>query len=435
MRILKLIILLLITTTLSNCKEKSSNVVTKDIDNFWNAYDKITTTNDTILQYKYLDSLYLKKGSPGLLGIIKAKKYKKQDFLNMIQKYPKFLQSIRSNTYKSKQLANELENGVTKLKAIYPTLSPAKIYFTIGAMRSGGTTLDSLVLIGSELAMVDENTDISEFKGALKKWVKNYIATKPLENIVLLNTHEYIHTQQSKIPSDLLYQCLYEGVAEFVSVKAMNTPSTTPAIEYGKKNSEVKKVFEKKMFYNYTSEWLWSNKHPENLEQRDLGYYIGYAIAEKHYNNSTNKQQAIKELIELDYSKLNKVDKFIDNTGYFSKSINELREESKKIQPTVLKIKQFKNGATNVNSNTEYITINFSAKLNGYNTGVNYSDLGENAFPKIISHQWNSDSTSWTLKVKLEPNKHYKYWVTSNFKTKDNIPLLPYLIEFKTKPM
>jgi hypothetical protein len=39
------------------------------------------------------------------------------------------------------------------LKVVYPELRHAKIYFTVGAMRSNGTTLDSMVLIGSEFAM------------------------------------------------------------------------------------------------------------------------------------------------------------------------------------------------------------------------------------------------------------------------------------------
>jgi hypothetical protein len=57
---------------LSACKnsektnQKNGNVITTDITNFWNAYDQIITTQDSVLQYKYLDSLYLDKGTAGL---------------------------------------------------------------------------------------------------------------------------------------------------------------------------------------------------------------------------------------------------------------------------------------------------------------------------------------------------------------------------------
>ncbi|TXD64457.1 hypothetical protein [Polaribacter glomeratus] len=41
-------------------KNLNQNIITSDIANFWNAYDKITNTKDSLLQYKYLDSLYIK---------------------------------------------------------------------------------------------------------------------------------------------------------------------------------------------------------------------------------------------------------------------------------------------------------------------------------------------------------------------------------------
>ena len=58
--------------------------------------------------------------------------------------------------------------------------------------------------------------------------------------------------------------------------------------------------------------------------------------------------------------------------------------------------------------------------------------MGESAFPMIQTREWASDSSSWSMGVKLEPNKDYKFWITSNFRNKQDIPLLPYLIEFKT---
>ena len=39
----------------------------------------------------------------------------------------------------------------------------------------------------------------------------------------------------------------------------------------------------------------------------------------------------------------------------------------------------------NVDPNIKKITFQFSEKLNGYNTGVDYSELGEIAFPKVTT--------------------------------------------------
>lgn len=80
------------------------------------------------------------------------------------------------------------------------------------------------------------------------------------------------------------------------------------------------------MFEEKTSKWMWSNA-PNEFEVRDLGYYIGYAIAEKSYEQSDDKSMAIKKMIELDYNNSTEIDAFIDSTNFFTKSIDELRQE------------------------------------------------------------------------------------------------------------
>ena len=334
----------------------------------------------------------------------------------MINNYPKYWESVKANTLQVNSFADELNEVITKFKNVYPKMKSAKVYFTIGAMRTNGTTMDSLVLIGSEPAMADNKTDISEFEGQTKEWLKTYFGANPIDGLVLLNIHEYVHTQQNPIPNNILHQVLYEGVAEFVSVKVMERPSDAPAIEFGKANIEVKLAFEKEMFYERTYDWMWSNS-PNKFNVRDLGFYIGNAIAENYYEKSEDKKKAIATLIELDYSKPKEIDEFIDQTGFFSKSIEELRKEDARSRPSVIKIIEFENGATNVDPNIKKITLQFSDKLNGYNTGVDYSELGESAFPKVNNRVWSSDLKSWSLEVDLEPQRHYEFWITNNFRT------------------
>lgn len=425
------LILLGILISCQTTEVSHNNVITTDIDNFWTAYDLIREETDSARQIRLIDSLYIQKGSVGLGKIMEVRNYSASEYVELINKYPGFFASIRTNTLKSKTLAHDLNNGIEKLKAVYPELRPAKIYFTIGCMRTNGTTRDSLVLIGSELAMADSKTDISEFEGQTREWLETFFKTDPIDGLVLLNVHEYIHTQQNPIPDNLLHIALYEGVAEFVSVTAMEVPSNSPAIEFGRNNPAVREKFEKQMFYERTHEWLWSN-YPNEFGVRDLGYYIGYAIAEKHYQMNPDQQQAIKELIELDYTKPEEINILIDGTGYFSTTIDQLRKTDEKNRPKILGIRQFENGAKNIDPDINRITIGFSEKLNGYSTGVDYSDLGESAFPTITNRYWSADSASWTMEVALEPEKQYKFWITQNFRTDNDIPVLPYLIEFRT---
>jgi len=147
-----------------------------------------------------------------------------------------FWASIRENTLQVEKIGSELENGIKKLKTLYPELEPAKIYFSIGSFRTPGTTIDSLVLIGSELAMADSKTETSEFSENLVH-LKSYFNTNPNKHLIFLNTHEYVHTQQNPRVFNILSLVLYEGVAEFVATKTLEVSSPNPQIEFGKGNA------------------------------------------------------------------------------------------------------------------------------------------------------------------------------------------------------
>jgi len=433
-RTLVFLFAVVIFSSCQNKKHINNNVITSDIANFWRAYDKITITKDSTLQYKYLDSLYFQNGTVGLEGILKARNYTPEDYINSINTYPKFWKSIRENTLQASKMGNELELGIEKLKTIYPELKPAKIYFTIGAFRTGGTTIDSLVLIGSEISMADHTTQTSEFPENLSH-LKSHFATNPKKHLVFLNVHEYVHTQQNPRVFNILSLTLYEGVAEFVASKALGVKSPNPQIKFGNENTErIRKVYETEMFYpNNLYKWLDGNA-PNEFGMRDLGYYVGYKICENYYNQAENKTEAIKTMIELDYSNETENEDFIKKANYFSAPLEELYETFESNRPSVILINQFENNSQNVSPKIKEITIEFSKPLNGQNTGVDFGDLGQDAFPQgtLKGRYWGENNKSWTIPVELEPNKNYQLLISNNFRTADNIPLKPYLIEFKT---
>ena len=428
----------LLIFTLFGCNKKindsNRNIITSDITNFWEAYDKITSTQDSILQYKYLDSLYFQNGTVGLEGIRKARNYTPQDYINSINNYPKFWTSIRKNTLQAENLGLELEIGVEKLRTLYPELKPAKIYFSIGSFRTPGTTIDSLVLIGSELAMANSKTETSEFPESLAH-LKSYFKTNPKKHLVFLNVHEYVHTQQNPQVFNILSLTLYEGVAEFVAEKALGVPSPTPQIEFGRANANrIREVFETEMFYsNNLYKWLNSNA-PNEFGIRDLSYYVGYQICENYYNQTDNKLEAIKTMIELDYTNETEIEDFVKKANYFSESLDKLYQTFESKRPIIIRIKQFENKNQNVSPKIKEITIEFSEPLNGQNTSVDFGELGKDAFPKgtLNGRKWGEGNTSWTIPVELEPNKKYQIFISNNFRTEGSIPLKPYLIEFKT---
>ena len=411
----------------------NQTIVTSDINNFWKAYNQIQTTQDTLQQLQLLKELYLEPASPGLKDIIEVRRYTAKEFLTAMTSYPKFWESIRENTLNVYLHEEEISSDIQKFKAVYPDLKPATIYFTVGAFRTNGTIKNQHILIGSELAMADSNTQISE----LPEWRQPYYrAYKPLQNLSLLCTHEYVHTQQNEFVENLLSLCLYEGIAEYVSCKVTGKASTVPAIEFGKQNEQkvVNQFVNDLYLMSVTYNWLWGENR-NHLKVRDLGYYIGYKIAKRYVAKSKNKQQAIKELIELDYTNETEVERIVDASKFLPKSLAELEQDYESKRPEVIDILEFENGSQAVDPKTKSITVIFSDTLNGIENGLDYGPMGEEYYPKVEnnSRAFSKDLLSYTFEVELEANKTYQLIIGSNFRLKNGIRLKPYLITFKTK--
>ncbi len=427
--IITIIVLLLISPAYSQ------EIVTSDINNFWNAYDKIRITKDSVQQYSFLKEIFLDKGTPGLQGIMLARNYTPKTYIDAINNYPEFWKSVRPNTLKNKTIQKEISANLKKLKVLYPEMKTAPIYFTIGVLRTGGTVYDGKVLIGSEQAFADINTVTTEFPEPMASARKSYFATNPINTVTLLTIHEYIHSQQKPIVNNLLSQCLYEGVAEFLSVKVTGLPSTVQAINFGRQNEEwVKKVFEREVFnFRMSEKWLWSDAQNE-FNTRDLGYYIGYAICEDFYNKASDKKQVVKQMIELDYSNESAIEDFVNNAGFFSGTINDIYNRYEALRPYVVSLKNIENGNKMISpSQSLDITVTFSQPLDTNYRNFNFGPLGEDTLMRIKSFKgFSDDNKSITFEVSLLPETHYQMEIGDGFRTVSGIPIKPYLIDFHT---
>lgn len=409
----------------------SQKIISTDIEHFWDAYPKINNTKDTAVQYQLLRTLYLNKASDGLKSLIKNKEYTEQDFMEHFTKYPLFWQSLKANTQNLPRLYPAIYADLQKLKKAYPSFSSANIFFTIGAFRTNGTNEDRQVLIGSELSLADKSTHIEELPLARQTFYKTQ---NPLEELALLCTHEYVHTQQQPLIENLLSKCLYEGIAEFISCKVTGKKSAAPAIDFGKTNeAKVVAQYVKDLFImSNDNNWVWGQNN-NHLKVRDLGYYIGYEIAERYYNASKNKTSAIKTLIELDYTNEKDVERIVDQSKLLPASLVKLYESYEQQRPTIVKISPFNNGSRTVATGITTMTIYFSEPMVTYNTGVDYGPLGDQYFPKFLpTRSFSTDGLSWTVTLDLKPNQRYQILISNNFRKPTGERLKPYLIDFST---
>lgn len=409
----------------------TQEIISQDITHFWEAYDAIQTTSDSLEQITYLQDLFLDKASVGQQRMIQARNYKPAEYLASIQSSPKFWNSIRKNTENLEIFNQELTEGVEKLAKVYPTLKPATIYYTLGTHRSPGTGVDSLVLIGTEFALGDTTTVSTE----LKEHLQNYYTLNPIDHLQFLIVHEYVHTQQKPMVHSLLPLALYEGIPDFVAQIATERRSPFKAFRYGPANeAKIKERFERDMFDQHSVySWLWNSSNNE-FQTRDLGYYIGYKIAAIYHEQSSDKALAIKTLIELDYTDETQVEKLVNSTGFFSKSVNELAVEFEAQRPSVKRIEQFPNKSQDVDPEISQLTVTFSEPMSENGRGFEFGPLGKDQslqVEEVIG--FSEDGLSFTFGVKLAPNKQFQLILSDRFFSKDGFPLKPYLIDFKTK--
>ncbi|HVI47325.1 MAG TPA: DUF2268 domain-containing putative Zn-dependent protease [Chitinophaga sp.] len=293
--------------------QSGPSVFTSDIDNFWTAFDSIQTVKEKDKQIEIMKSLYTDKGTEGLKVFMVLRRFDAAKLVESIGKYPKFWYSIRSNTLEIKDKTAAFEAHIREFRSLYPELRPAKIYFTITAIRAAGTVKDSMALIGSEIAMGNKYTDVSEFPD---KRLANFFQPQDSNNIIPVVIHEYVHTQQKGEAKILLERCIHEGACDFITEIVLKQLLSNSYLIYGRKNEEaLKQEFKKEMMGEDFSNWLYNGSTTKTMG--DLGYFMGYTICKSYYRHARNKRQAIREIIGLNFSDRTVVMQFLAKSKYY----------------------------------------------------------------------------------------------------------------------
>lgn len=420
------IILSLISAGIS--AQNSNTIFTSDIDNFWKAYDRIKKTEDFSKKLNLINELYISKGTKGLKAFMNAREYNDTVYVKAIDEYPKFWNSIRPNTLAVKEKVGEFNSAVAQLKKIYPGLKEAGMYFTIGGLRAGGTTQGNMVLVGAEVGTGTPATDVSELQ---EDWLKALFAGQSLNNIVYLNIHEYIHTQQNGDSKNVLGASIKEGSCDFMAELVLQKPLQTKYISYGEAHAaQVKDRFKREMFTKNLENWLHNGRRKG--EAADLGYYVGYEICKAYYHHAKNKKQAIKDIIELNYSDDKAVEYFLTRSKFFEEKIDKEKLISELLQ--VVKTEPA-NGTANVNPDTKEIKITFSKEIVPNKYSISLSDKGKENFPITKITGLENNNQTLVLAMDLKPDKEYEFVLTNKaFESKDGYPLKDerFIVKFKT---
>lgn len=386
----------------------SQTIIKTDVDNFWIAYDSIKKIETNKIEN--FKKLYIDKGSEGLKSFMKMKKFDENNYVEFFDKYPKFWNSIRQNTLISDKKIKKVNKSLQNFKKLYSNNSKGNIYYTIGSLKSGGTPDNENLILGLEIVTGNQNTDTSEFENDYLKTLFKNSGKNQLEHVTV---HEFVHTFQKNGEVNVLSKSIKEGSCDFIAELSTKQKYNSSYKDFWYQNYEkVKSDFKKEMLTQNFENWVFNRGKTENP---DLGYFVGYEISKKYYENSKNKKQAIKNIIELDFNDENVVLDFLSKSQYFGQNINivQLKLEFKNNQPKVLKILEFGNGSQNVNPDLKKIQMVFSKPMN-HKVSINFSKNGKEHFPLKNIVGFNEDKTLLTLEtIDLKADTEYDFYITN----------------------
>ena len=426
MKKIHLLTILITATTNLNAQK----IYTSDIDNFWKAYDEIHTIK--VNKIEIFKTKYLDNGTIGLKNFANSKEFNEVNYVSAFEKYPNFWKTIRPNTIISEKRIKKIHQALKRFNQLYPNQSKGNIYFTIGALRSGGMPYNADLILGLEKIMGDKTTNTSEFENPTMQNMFKFSNPALLEFVTI---HEYIHTFQKGGEINILAKSIKEGSADFISELTLKEKYNSHYLDYGYKHYDsIQLQFKTEMLTKHFQNWFYNS---ENTPHPDLGYFVGYDISKKYYQNSINKKQAINELINLNYDNEQTVLNILSKSQYFKENINieELKKSYKNNQPHIVKIIEFENGTENISTNLKQLQIVFSKPMND-KISINFSKNGKEYFPLNKITGLNEDKTILSLElIALKPNTTYDFYITNRSTIAiDGYPFIDdeYIIEFRT---
>ena len=286
---------LLLLTLTSVCTAQSTyQIITSDIDNFWDAYDSLSYAETKEDSLRIIQTNYIDKASDEFKEFIRVRDFTSKEYVRKISAYPNFWKTIRTNTENIQNRKTEIIAVFDELKQQLPNFKKPKICFAIGCLRTGGTISGDLILIGSEIASADDQVDTSE----LTPWMQSVMGRTG--DITSMIAHETIHTQQfNKVKYTLLTGSLGEGTADFITSTLLGRNINKVQYVYGLANEcEIKEAFFKDLKANPKdfSNWIYNGNRAVG-RPADMGYFVGYRIAEAYYNKQTDKTKALEDLL------------------------------------------------------------------------------------------------------------------------------------------
>jgi uncharacterized protein YjaZ len=143
----------------------------------------------------------------------------------------------------------------------------------------------------------------------LDDWLRDVL--KPVDGLPAIVAHELIHTQQRYAEDhSLLAACIKEGIGDFLGEMISGQNINAHVHEWAApREEELWEDFQTVMMGTDRDGWLYARRAED--EPNDLGYWMGYRIAEAYYNHTDDHSAAIRDMLTIqDFPA------FLEQSGY-----------------------------------------------------------------------------------------------------------------------
>ncbi len=210
-------------------------IYTIDVQQFWQAYDLLTTASNRADSMAVFQTNYLDKASEGFRKFMKVRALTADKYADAVEAYSTYYASIRPNSTDLSRYEEAVKLQFAQYDSTITKFKPPKVCFAIGVLSTSGTVKSGWLLLGTEMMVADTNAQFKE----LNNWHRMVIGrTSQVEKFV---AHETAHTQQrfrpgltwSYLDHRLITMGIVEGSANFIAEKVTGVTINAATHEYG----------------------------------------------------------------------------------------------------------------------------------------------------------------------------------------------------------
>lgn len=340
-----------------------AEIVTRDVHNFWRAYDAAQRAPDSAGRVAAYRDLYIRPGSPGLVDWTRSRLADQEAVVRVlvargwtverigrawqapagdsaraalfaaadplvqqsgaeqiaaaVARRPRFYAGVRRGTLGLDSLGGavaEIRAAYRALAALYPGAVFPPVYFLVGRLTSGGTTGPSGMLLGAEMRGADSTTPRDE----LTAWERG--AVGDAHGVPHLVAHELMHVEQqtarraepaarSADRRTLLAQVLDEGCADLLADVVTGAAGAAAGVVTTSDGGSARAyglAHERELWQEFRPVMLRTDVKGWLYEGNsargrpaDLGYFVGARICRAYYDRAADKGRAVREILVM----------------------------------------------------------------------------------------------------------------------------------------